>query len=166
MWRGAHGEQGFTDLSRFFSRRNLWALARLWQEFGAVTDPILSSRLQFAFTAAMVSSTNMVKYVVDRGGRSNLPGTLYVPSLNLERNVAGVIERRFSRVVRAVQDFNRLLKGKDSRCHVSVGSASRLGSIPNRCLDYIFTDPPFGSNIFYADCNLIWEAWLDQGYTD
>ncbi|MGH7616808.1 MAG: site-specific DNA-methyltransferase, partial [Gemmatimonadaceae bacterium] len=26
--------------------------------------------------------------------------------------------------------------------------------------DYIFTDPPFGSNIFYADCNLIGEAWL------
>ena len=33
-------------------------------------------------------------------------------------------------------------------------------------VDYIFTDPPFGSNIFYADCNLIWEAWLDQGFTD
>ena len=26
--------------------------------------------------------------------------------------------------------------------------------------DYILTDPPFGSNIFYADCSFLWEAWL------
>ena len=25
-----------------------------------------------------------------------------------------------------------------------------------------FTDPPFGSNIYYADCNLIWESWLGR----
>ena len=31
--------------------------------------------------------------------------------------------------------------------------------------DYIFTDPPFGSNIFYADCSILWEAWL-QDFTD
>src|SRR6185312_12918343 len=29
-------------------------------------------------------------------------------------------------------------------------------------VDYIFTDPPFGSNIFYADCSLLWEVWLDD----
>src|SRR5207302_7148869 len=32
-------------------------------------------------------------------------------------------------------------------------------------VDYIFTDPPFGANIFYADCSLLWEAWL-QDFTD
>ncbi|MGH9890742.1 MAG: hypothetical protein ACREA0_01905, partial [bacterium] len=25
---------------------------------------------------------------------------------------------------------------------------------------YVFTDPPFGSNIFYSDMNLFQEAWL------
>jgi predicted RNA methylase len=27
-------------------------------------------------------------------------------------------------------------------------------------VDYVFTDPPFGSNIFYSDMNLFQEAWL------
>ncbi len=27
-------------------------------------------------------------------------------------------------------------------------------------MDYVFTDPPFGNNIHYADCNIVWEAWL------
>src|SRR5262249_16812486 len=34
--------------------------------------------------------------------------------------------------------------------------------IEDGSVDYIFTDPPFGSNIFYADCNLIWESWLGR----
>ena len=24
----------------------------------------------------------------------------------------------------------------------------------------MFTDPPFGANLFYGDCNVVWEAWL------
>ena len=36
---------------------------------------------------------------------------------------------------------------------------------PDHSVDYIFTDPPFGQNIFYADCSLLWESWL-QTYTD
>ena len=27
-------------------------------------------------------------------------------------------------------------------------------------IDYIFVDPPFGSNIMYSEVNAIWEAWL------
>jgi hypothetical protein len=26
----------------------------------------------------------------------------------------------------------------------------------------VFTDPPFGSNIYYSDCSLLWEAWLGE----
>ena len=26
-------------------------------------------------------------------------------------------------------------------------------------IDYVFTDPPFGENIFYADLNLLVESW-------
>jgi hypothetical protein len=29
-------------------------------------------------------------------------------------------------------------------------------------IDYIFCDPPFGSNIYYSEVNLLWEAWLGR----
>ena len=45
---------------------------------------------------------------------------------------------------------------------VLLGSATELSAIPDGSIDYIFTDPPFGSNIFYADCNLIWKSWLGR----
>ena len=37
-----------------------------------------------------------------------------------------------------------------------------MALVPEGSIDYVFTDPPFGSNIYYADCNLIWESWLGQ----
>ena len=31
--------------------------------------------------------------------------------------------------------------------------------LPDVCIDYIFTDPPFGENIYYADLNFLVESW-------
>jgi adenine-specific DNA methylase len=47
---------------------------------------------------------------------------------------------------------------------ITCGSAIQV-SLPSESISYVFTDPPFGSNIFYADCSLLWEAWL-QDFTD
>ena len=33
-------------------------------------------------------------------------------------------------------------------------------ALEDESIDYVFTDPPFGSNIFYSDMNLFHEAWL------
>jgi len=40
-----------------------------------------------------------------------------------------------------------------------------LLDLPSNTVDYIYTDPPFGSNIYYSDLNILWEAWLGT-YTD
>ena len=39
-------------------------------------------------------------------------------------------------------------------------SATDLSWLPSSSIDYVFTDPPFGANLFYGDCNVVWEAWL------
>ncbi|MGC3596173.1 hypothetical protein ACPTHR_16115, partial [Enterococcus faecium] len=32
--------------------------------------------------------------------------------------------------------------------------------INDESIDYIFIDPPFGSNIMYSEVNYIWESWI------
>ena len=32
-------------------------------------------------------------------------------------------------------------------------------ALPSNTIDYVFTDPPFGENIYYADLNLLVESW-------
>lgn len=50
------------------------------------------------------------------------------------------------------------------RSHIicEAGSSGALSGIPDDCIDYVFTDPPFGSNIFYGDCSFLWESWLGE----
>ncbi len=92
----------------------------------------------------------------------NQPGTLYVPSFSAEKNLMAVFERKAKDTFDFIYQIMSQYKGGVS---LRTGSATSIVDITNNVVDYIFTDPPFGSNIFYADCNLIWEAWLGQ-FTD
>jgi len=85
-------------------------------------------------------------------------GTLYVPALNCELNVAQAFDRKAKSTTSSLSTF----ANQDGKMLVVTGSATSLPPDLEGRVDYIFTDPPFGSNIFYADCNLIWESWLDQ----
>src|SRR5439155_16527761 len=40
--------------------------------------------------------------------------------------------------------------------------ARSFGEIPDCSVDYIFTDPPFGGNIYYADASILVDAWLGE----
>jgi tRNA G10 N-methylase Trm11 len=55
--------------------------------------------------------------------------------------------------------------GQPGHCVTSSLHAGQLGDLQNNSIDYIFTDPPFGSNIFYGDCSFLWESWLGK-FTD
>ena len=94
-----------------------------------------------------------------RGGHRPLTGTLYIPQLSAEANVLQVMRNK----IRQLRSYYKAFKPTaDESPHVIAGSATDLSRISDGSIDYVFTDPPFGSNIFYADCNLIWEAWLGR----
>jgi DNA modification methylase/predicted RNA-binding Zn-ribbon protein involved in translation (DUF1610 family) len=160
MWRRVHADLGVEDVSKFFSRRNLRAFARLWAEAKSVETP-LSAQLKFVLTGSVPSLTIMTLYTYDRSGRGYRKGTLYVPSLSIEQNVLEVVSRRLARVLSYQRQA--IFKGD---CIVKAGHAGSLPEVSDGTVDYVFADPPFGSNLFYADLNLIWEAWLNEGFTD
>ena len=62
--------------------------------------------------------------------------------------------------------INRLPKAFESQYAKSLAVITGTGSttslqISDRAIDYIFTDPPFGENIYYADLNFMVESWYD-----
>lgn len=156
MWRRVHADLKITDSSKFFTPRNLRAFARLWQGAELIEDQAVRDRIRFTLTGSVPSLTIMTMYMPDRSGRGNRKGTLYVPSLSIEQNVKRVVLRRFRRVLNYAEQF----RGGD--VSVRTGTATKLQEIPDSTIDYVFTDPPFGSNIFYADVNFLWESWLGE----
>lgn len=152
--RSALHLQDVHDVSDFWTPRNLRALARLWREILAWPDTRVRQALAFAFTNTAWHGTRMRRFNA-RGGQRPLTGTLYIPQLSIEVNVADV----FAHKIRQLQRFFVTLSASGPDCAVLRGSATEL-PLPDATIDYCFTDPPFGSNIFYADCAIVWESWL------
>ncbi|HIH77324.1 MAG TPA: hypothetical protein HA341_00085 [Halobacteria archaeon] len=147
---------GITHVHQFYTTRNLWALARLWDEIKNIQDSRLRCIMMFAFTSfnpLLVSK--LTRYNFGRAGNSPLSGTLYMPSFSVERSIESAWNGKFSNVYKAI----KLIQAK-SISIVSTQSATDLSNIPSDSIDYCFTDPPFGGNLMYSELNFLWEAWL------
>lgn len=150
--------QGIRSVRDMYTDRNRLALSVLWKAIQAEPDERLRAALAFAFTNTAWHGTKMRRFNA-RGGHRPLTGTLYVPQLSAEANVLQVMRRKIGQL----RSYYAAFKPTAAEApHVMSGSATDLSRIPDGSVDYVFTDPPFGSNIFYADCNLIWEAWLGR----
>lgn len=160
MWRQGHTDRGINSVADFFTSRNLRALAGVHAWIRKHRNPRVAAALLFAFTGCVNRASKRYQWNQKRP-TNVLSGTLYVSSLFYEFNVFRLFERKVRAAVRLYQAMRRA-KGQAA---VLCGSATTLSDVPDESIDYVFTDPPFGSNIYYADCSLLWEAWLGT-YTD
>lgn len=156
--RCALARQGIETIADFYTPRNLKALSMLWDAISAEPDDRVRRALAFAFTNTAWHGTKMRRFNA-RGGQRPLTGTLYIPQLSSEANVLEVMRNKLKQLRR----YYEALQPKDgSSVNIQLGSATALTGVESGSVDYVFTDPPFGSNLFYSDCNLIWEAWLGR----
>ena len=155
MWRAGHEAAGIATVADFYTRRNLHALSAIRHAIQQEPDERLRSALMFAFTAVVNRASKRYQWNVKRP-TNVMTGTLYVSSLRYEWNVWSLFERKVRDVTRHYEDLGK----PEARAAVVQTSATSLAHLPNACVDYVFMDPPFGSNIFYADSSLLWDAWL------
>lgn len=153
--RSALHLRGVRTVADMFSRRPALALSRLWHRIGLVEDTRVREALQFAFTNTAWHASRMRRYNA-RGGQRPLTGTLYIPQLISEPNVFEVFRHQVRQACRMYEVL------PDGVVDVNQSSATDLAWLADNSVDYVFTDPPFGNNIHYADCNIVWESWLGE----
>lgn len=83
-----------------------------------------------------------------------MSGVFYIASHTCEINPMYLLSGKFKRLVKV---FRNPL-GNDNRQVNYAGDCSN-SPIASNSIDYIFTDPPFGENIYYSDLNLLIESW-------
>ncbi len=162
----ALGRHGLTSTARFFSARNLAALAALSAGIDRIDDASVQDKLRFCFTAILARASKRYQWSRQRPLNA-ANANYYVAPVFYEWNVFDLFERKVEAVIRSdewIRDrlgTGTLLSANDPDVTYDLASAERL-PLPDNSVDYVFTDPPFGSNIFYADMNLFHEAWLGQ----
>ncbi len=141
-----------THAHLFYNKREL-----LW--LSSLRHKALGSPKVFWLLISIVNTVSKLYRFVpqkpDYNGQGGgiLNGTLYVPSLVRSLSVWSCLDRSLPRLCRAY------FKSLKDQVVVSVNDASRY-AIEDESIDYIFTDPPFGSNIMYSELNFLWESWL------
>lgn len=148
---------GITHAHHFYSKRNLRVLSTLWHHLG---ESPMESQLLCLVGDQLPRASKMHKIAVSRLNThlsktaGVLAGTLYIPSNQIEYNINLMIGFRIKDVV-----SYQTKRDQKTRQVVFTGSAEST-SIPDNSLDYLFFDPPFGSNLMYSELNFLWETWL------
>ncbi|WP_017772490.1 DNA methyltransferase [Paraburkholderia kururiensis] len=156
----SHGSRiapkGFTHVQHFYLPRAAQAMGKLWEKAQAQPDARTREFLLFMVEQAIWGLSVLNRYGPTHFSQVNrmLTGVYYVASQHAECSPWYNLGGKLDRLGKAFRDF----KVGHGVTAVNTGTAAHL-PLPDGSIDYIFTDPPFGENIYYADLNFLVEAW-------
>ncbi len=139
-----------------FSPRAAHALAAMWRRAVECEDHRLRNMLLFFVEQAVwtLSVLNRFRPTGYSQVHQYLTGVFYVPSQHSELNPWYVLDGKLKRLEKAFEP----IPSTAGMAAVSTSGCARF-PLPDNSIDYVFTDPPFGENIYYADLNYLVESW-------
>jgi DNA modification methylase len=157
MYHGSRIEpKGFTHVHHFFLPRAAQASAALWRKANSHPDPRIRHMLLFFVEQALWTASVLNRYRPTGFSQVNqyLTGVYYVASQHAECSPWYILEGKLERLAKA---FRGEITQHGSAL-TTTATAAQL-TLPDDSIDYVFTDPPFGENIYYADLNFLVESW-------
>ncbi|MCH4587543.1 DNA methyltransferase, partial [Achromobacter xylosoxidans] len=157
MYHGSRiAPKGFTHVHHFYLPRAAQAMGALWAKAQAHPDARIREFLLFMVEQAIWGLSVLNRYGPTHFSQVNrmLNGVYYVASQHAECSPWYNLGGKLDRLGKAFRNFKVAI----GATAINTGTAARL-PLPDGSIDYIFTDPPFGENIYYADLNFLVEAW-------
>jgi 16S rRNA G966 N2-methylase RsmD len=156
---------GITHLHHFYTKRNFLVMSYLWEKSSVFPQRIRNAIQLLLLSYNATHATLMTRVVVKKNSKDFVltgaqSGVLYISSLPVEKNIIEGIKRKRRRFEETFDFLNkcggRIEVFNESSRHLKQTDAS---------VDYVFTDPPFGDFIPYAEVNQINELWLGEPTT-
>lgn len=153
-WPGINIGDTVFDL---FSKRNLIALAILFEEIQAIQDRDIQELMKFCFLGSLIRASKRVFTT------SVIKGLYSIPPVGKEQNVWDVFERKFKSVIKGKRVLNTLYDSEYFIHSAKVFNVSAFNlPLYNDTVDYVFTDPPYGGFVPYYELNLFFSSWLNE----
>lgn len=165
-------DKGIKDYKDLFSKRNFFILTMLFNHLiNSKKDYTYPDYCYFLFSSAL-RYTNKMSRVTDNweGGNPTCMDkhAYWLPNEFIENNIVNVLFDRseaimkgcqYSKSVLPTNCFNGLLqKGSGVFYKVYNQSSSSL-PLGDESVDAVITDPPYGSNVQYAELSVVWNGW-------
>jgi adenine-specific DNA methylase len=155
--------KGVRNVSDMFSRRNLIALAILF-------DKIMHSGYKnknlfvLAFTNTLLHTSKLKAENV----RPLSVNNFWIPDDYIEENVWWRFADRVKNVRLAKEALGQRVRDNGNRrlgTHRVINTSSlHMREIGDGTIDYVITDPPYGDAIQYSELSYIWNCWLGEDF--
>jgi hypothetical protein len=154
--RAKLSNHGVSHMHQFYLRRARQAIALMWKKSNSIVDSRLRLSVLFAVEQLLWGMSLLNRYVPTHYSQVNryISGIYYVSSLISEVSPWYILNGKIKRL----GNINESLKTKPGG-FLGLTSSSTSIYTKESSIDYIFTDPPFGENIYYADLNFLVESW-------
>lgn len=153
---------GLSHSHHFYTHRNLAVMSFLWRTIddrpAEIRDALRLLALSYNATHASLLARVVVKHdLSDFALTGAQSGVLYVSGLPVEKNIF----LGFSRKAKTIANAFATTRSCWGTVSVKNASSTQL-KLANGSVDYVFTDPPFGDFIPYAEVNFLNEVWLGR----
>ncbi|HZS04314.1 MAG TPA: hypothetical protein VFD58_05715 [Blastocatellia bacterium] len=161
----------FPTLEQFFTPRQLAQLAYLKHLIRQVRDKDIQGTLMLMFSG-LLNKINLTYHA--SGERSEGRGDSGVfryyryrlAPRPVELDILTYFDSRLKKVIAAKREMMPIINAKTiDNAQIYKGTATNLSKIESESVDYIYTDPPYGSKIPYLDLSIMWNSWLDLPVT-
>jgi 16S rRNA G966 N2-methylase RsmD len=184
-------KQHYDSLDQLFTKRNLRAAAMIYEAIEQESSPQLRKFLLGAFTSMIHLCTRMCPALSPGEGNHQTAfsstwtqHSYWSAPRYLESNVwekfesaitghQGIIKAKnesneLLAQVKVTDDWRKVLAGEADVAVINDDCVELMKKMPEECVDYIFTDPPYDASIQYGELSFLWNAWLkkDHLYAD
>ncbi len=180
-------KQRYDSLDQLFTKRNLRAAALLYEAIEQEGSPQLRRLLLGAFTSMIHLCTRMCPALLPGEGNHQTAfsstwtqHSYWSAKRFLEQNVwdkfesavvghQGLIRAKNEsnealRDVKLTHDWRKVLTGEADIAVVTDDCVELMKQMPDECVDYIFTDPPYDASVQYGELSYLWNAWLKEDF--
>lgn len=153
---------GIDYLHQFYTTRNYAVILKLWKLAETYPAKISDALKLLLLSYNATHCTLMTRVVAKKNSKDFVltgaqSGVLYISKLPVEKNILLGLKRKSKPFLEA---YSLLEKCAGNVVIHNMSSAQMLE--PSNSIDFVFTDPPFGGYIPYAEVNQINELWLQN----
>jgi len=155
---------GIEDL---FTEKQLAQLAYLKHLIMKIKSKNIRDSLLLSFSSSVNKYNRTFHYTKSKGGGGGDSGPFRYYRYRIapeppDLNLIDIFETKFKKIFGAKKEMFPFINMETIKnATVLKGDATNLKRIENESIDYIYTDPPYGSKIAYLDLSTMWNAWLD-----
>lgn len=153
---------GITHLHHFYTARNYIVMSKLWKLTETYAGNIADALKLLILSYNVSHCTLMTRVVAKKKAKdfiltSAQSGVLYISKLPVEKNILLGLKRK----VKPFAETYTMLQDCTGQVTIHNSSSAKMKE-SNNSIDFVFTDPPFGDFIPYAEVNQINELWLNK----